>query len=99
MGSPIGNQNAKGNKGGGRKSAYQELAAARDAQSLFFDEQDQDKLEQKLRTGKFSVKDRFLLTAMEGDARILSNLSNKALPDVVKVEHEGEISHIISIDE
>lgn len=92
--------NFHGKKGrSGRKSAYAEHAAARDAQSLFFDEQSQEALEQKIRSGKFSIKDRFVLTAMEGDAKILSNLSNKALPDVLKVEHEGEVKHIISIDE
>lgn len=89
----------KGNKGGGRKSAYQERRDARDAESLFFDQQNQEELETKIRTGKFSVRDRYLLTAMEGDSRILSNLGNKTLPDVVKTEGEIKIKHIISVDE
>ena len=88
-----------GNKGGGRKTIREEVKEFRDAQSLFFEDQDQEKIETKVRSGKFSVKDRFILTAMEGDSRILSSLAKKALPDVLKVEHEGEVKHIISIDE
>lgn len=89
-----------GKKGrSGRKTMREEVKQFRDAQSLFFEEQDQEIIEQKVRTGKFSVKDRFILTAMEGDSRILSSLAKKALPDVLKVEHEGEVKHIISVDE
>jgi uncharacterized protein YjcR len=62
-GAPKGNTNAKGNKGGGRKSAYQELADALDAHSIFFNENDQEALEAKIRSAKYSLMDRLILTA------------------------------------
>jgi hypothetical protein len=76
-GAPKGNQNAKGNKGGGRKSAYQELADATDAHKIFFDVHDQEEIEAKIRTGKFSLKDRLILTGMEGDTASLQRRCTK----------------------
>lgn len=77
----------KGNKGGGRKSAYQELADATEAHKMFFEEQDQAELETKIQSGKFSLADRAKLNGMEGDTVILSNVMRKALPDVAKIDH------------
>ena len=87
MGAAKGNQNAKGNKGGGRKSAYQELADATEAYDIFFGEQDQGELEAKIASGKFSLADRFKLTGMEGDTVVLVTALKKAVPDVAKVDH------------
>lgn len=95
----MGNPNAKGklgNKGGGRKSAYQERAAAKDVETLFFGNINQEELEAKIRSGVFSVKDRYLLTAMEGDTKVLTSLSNKALPD--KVELSGDSENPVQIE-
>lgn len=77
----------KGNKGGGRKSAYQELADATEAYKMFFEPQDQEELERKIQSGKFSLADRVKLNGMEGDTVILSNVMRKALPDVAKIDH------------
>lgn len=88
MGAPKGSKNALGNKGGGRKSAYQERADARDADSMFYNEMNQEELERKIASGKFSIKDRLVLTAMEGDSIILSKVLQKVLPD--KLKHQGD---------
>lgn len=87
MGAPTGNQFAKGNKGGGRKSAYQELADATEAYRMLFEEQDQEELEAKISSGKFAVADRLKLTAMEGDSTVLLGIMKKALPELSKIDH------------
>jgi len=81
--------------GSGRKSAYQELKDARDTESLFFNELNQDELEAKIRTGKFSIRDRYLLTAMEGDTKILESLSKKVLPDKIDIKGQLNISQVL----
>jgi hypothetical protein len=96
MAAPKGNQNAKGNRGGGRKSAYQEIADAFDAYAIFFADYDQEELEGKIRTGKFSLKDRLILTGMEGDTAILAKTLHKAVPDMV--EHSGKGGAPITVE-
>lgn len=90
MAAPEGNQNALGNKGGGRKSAYQELADATEAYKLFFEEQNQEELERKIQSGNFSLADRFKLTGMEGDTSVLITSVKKALPDNLDLTSKGE---------
>lgn len=87
MGAPKGSKNALGNKGGGRKSAYQELADATEAHRIFFQEQSQAELEAKIQSGVFSLADRFKLTGMEGDTVVLVTAIKKAVPDVAKIDH------------
>lgn len=87
MGAPLGNQNKKG-KPGGRKSAYQELADATTLHTMFFGEQNQEEIEAKIRSGKFSVKDRFMLTAMEGAESLLRTHFAKVFPDKMEVKEE-----------
>lgn len=89
-GAPKGNQYAKGNKGGGRKSAYEELADALDAHKIFFEEHSQEELEAKIQSGKFSIKDRFLLNAMEGDTSTVLKAYQKAVPDMIDHTTKGE---------
>lgn len=95
MAGQIGNKNALGNRGGkkgfsGRKSAYEEVARALDAHAIFFEEQSQEELEIKIQSGTFSIKDRFLLTAMEGDSSIINKAYQKAVPDNVDITSKGE---------
>ena len=85
-----GNKNAVGNRGGGRKSAYQELADATEAFRIFFEEHDQAELEHKISSGKFSLKDRFVLTGMEGDTAVINKAYHKAVPDNVDVTSGGQ---------
>ncbi len=84
-----------GNKGGGRKSAYQELKDALDTQGMFFNDIKLEELEAKIRSGVYSVKDRYLLTAMEGDTKILDSLSKKILPDKVDLKGDLTISQVL----
>lgn len=81
--------------GAGRKSAYQELRDALDTQGMFFNDVDQELLEQKIRTGKFSIKDRYVLTALEGDTKILQSISNKVLPDKIDLKGNLSISEVL----
>lgn len=90
MGAPKGNKNAVGNEGGGRKSAYQELADASEAHKIFFEEHDQEEIETKIKSGKFSIKDRFILTAMEGDSSVINKAYHKAVPDSVDLTSGGK---------
>lgn len=90
MGAPKGSKNALGNKGGGRKSAYQELADATEAYRIFFAKHSQQELEDKIRSGNFSLADRFILTGMEGDSSVINKAYQKAVPDNVDVTSGGK---------
>lgn len=87
-GAPKGSKNALGH---GRKSAYSELADAKQLQDMFFGIHNQDELEQMIRTGKFSVKVRMMLTAMEGDTKALTAMFNKVFPDKMEVKDETSL--------
>lgn len=88
-----------GNKGGGRKSAYQERADAETLHRMYFDTAPQEEIEEKIRQGKASLKDRHILVGLEGDARVLNTIFNKVFPDKIIQENTGAIKHIVSIDE
>ncbi len=77
----MGNKNAVGNRGGGRKSAYQELADAALLREMFFGEFSRDELQAKIRSGEYSLKDRFVSEAFTGNERMLLALFNKAFPE------------------
>ena len=81
MGAPEGNKNAVGNKGGGRKSAYQEKANAELLHEMFFTPQDREEIQAKLKTGKYSLKDLFVSKGYAGNERVLLALFNKNFPD------------------
>jgi hypothetical protein len=93
-----GNKNAVGNKGGGRKSAYQEMQDASEAFKMFFDEANQEELEAKIQSGKFSLADRFKLTGMEGDTNVLVTTFKKVVPDLAKLEHTGKDGGTIEVE-
>lgn len=90
MAAPKGNKNAVGNSGGGRKSAYEELADALEAHKMFFEPQSQEEIEERIRSGHFSLADRAKLNAMEGDTAMLLGVMKKALPDVAKIDHTSK---------
>jgi hypothetical protein len=85
MGNPRGNP---GNKGGGRKSAYQEKADAELLWRMFMGELSKDELLQKLKTGKYSLKDVFVTKAFQGNERFLSDMFRKLFPDIVEQKEE-----------
>ena len=79
MSNPKGNP---GNKGGGRKSCYDEYKSAEWAHDVWNNDQVLEILEKKIASGKFSLKDRYLLKAMKGSEKILTDLSGKMLADL-----------------
>ncbi len=81
MAAPEGNQNAVGNKGGGRKSAYQEGADAAMLREMFLAPMSRDEVQAKLKSGKYSLKDLFVSKGYAGNERVLLALFNKNFPD------------------
>jgi hypothetical protein len=81
MAAPEGNQNAVGNKGGGRKSAYQENADAAMLREMFLTPMSRDEVQAKLKSGKYSLKDLFVSKGYAGNERMLLALFHKYFPD------------------
>jgi hypothetical protein len=77
----FGNQNAVGNKGGGRKSAYQENADASMLREMFLNPMSRDEVQAKLKSGKYSLKDLFVSKGYAGNERVLLALFHKYFPD------------------
>ena len=90
MSGTIGNKNAVGGKGNkrGRKSYMQEKADAEFLMHLFFDRVDQEEVETAIRSGKFSIKDRLILCALEGDTRVLDTIFKKLFPDKMEMSEK-----------
>jgi|ERR1051326_4432418 hypothetical protein len=74
----------------GRKSAREEFGKLKAAERIFFDEHNQEELEAKIRSGRFSLKDRFILNGMEGDTNIVNQAYKKAVPDNLDITSGGE---------
>lgn len=81
MGALKGNKNAVGNRGGGRKSAYQELADAQDLHDLWLKVHDRKALQKKINKGKYSVKEVFAAKALGGDMSAINKLLDKIFPN------------------
>ena len=94
MSNPNGNP---GNKGGGRKSAYQEKADAQFLADFFFKEHTKEELEEMVK-GNRSVSKLMLVKALAGNEKYTLAVFSKLFPD--KVDFKGELeTKIISIDE
>ena len=85
MSNPKGNP---GNKGGGRKSAYQERADARLLEEMFFNELCKEETLAKIRSGKYSLKDMFVSKAFDGNERFLGEMFRKLFPDKVETKED-----------
>ncbi len=81
MAAPLGNQNAVGNRGGGRKSAYQEGADAAMLREMFLTPMSREEVQAKLKSGKYSLKDLFVSKGYTGNERVLLALFHKFFPD------------------
>lgn len=92
MGAPAGNQNAISNKGGGRRSAYQEAESALWHSEKWEIDSDVPSLQAKLKSGKYSVRDVFLAKALQGNEKILGIFANKLLPDLHDVRTTGSLT-------
>lgn len=79
-----------GNRGGGRKSAYQEKADAELLAKMFFEKLDKEEVRAMLATGKYSLKDVFLSKGFTGNDRVLLAIFNKLFPD--KLIHSGTVA-------
>lgn len=87
---------AKGLKGrSGRKSAYQERGDADTLHRMYFNTPPQDELEARISSGKATLQDRHLLTAMEGDVKALNAIFSKVFPDKLNIKAEKNISDFL----
>jgi hypothetical protein len=99
MGALKGNKNGRGNHNSGRKSAYQERADALTLERMYFDTQEAEEVRRRIESGgEFSIKDRHVLNALEGDQKAITPIFNKVFPD--RIEHSGEVvSKVVRLDE
>ena|SRR3990167_5008761 len=74
-----------GNKGGSRKSAYQEHADQALLEKMFFEIISQKEVRKLLASGKYSLKDIFVSKGFSGNERILLAMFNKLFPDNLKL--------------
>lgn len=78
MAAPKGNRNALGNKGGGAHTVKE----VEWHQHRWEYDNEVQKLEAKIKTGVYAVRDVYLLRALKGDKDILKNLANKVLANL-----------------
>lgn len=98
QGNPKGNP---GNKGGGRKSAYQERVDAEWHEKVWKDQQDVDALIDKVRSRKYAGRDIAALKLLQGDKYLIGKFMDKLVPDLpqdvnVKGSLAIEISEVIA---
>lgn len=79
-----------GCRGGGRKSAYQEKANAELVWELFFNDHTIEEIKEKMKTGRYSIKDVFMVKAFSGSERLLSELFRKVFPDKTDNNFKGQ---------
>ena len=84
-----------GNSNSGRKSAYQENADAKTLAKMFFDEYTLEEIRSKLKSGKHSIQEAFMLKALEGSERHQVSIFQKVFPD--KFESTEEITLKIDV--
>lgn len=94
MGAAKGNQNAKGNPGGGRNSAYEESMMADLLKDAFFGGVDTDALAKEMKGKKLKLFQLTLARAIKND-RILLELFKKLYPD--KIEHSGGMENAFDV--
>lgn len=93
MGAPKGNQFAKGNKGGARKSAYQEHADQQYLMDLWFKKHTKDEIRELLsEAGEHSMSDAWLAKGLAGNVDIQKAIFNKLFPDNINMRMDGRIS-------
>lgn len=72
-----------GNRGGGRKSAYQERQDAEWLASVWTGDIDRAALAAKVASKRHSVRDVYLFKALMGNDKILASMADKILPDKI----------------
>ena len=86
MSNPNGNP---GNRGGGRKSAYQEMVDANMLWEVFNKEYTREELEKVLKSGKHSIKDTWIAKAYAGNERFIQQIIHKLFADKKQIEMGG----------
>ena len=74
----------------GRKSAYQEKADAELLWQMFFGELSRDEVQNKLKSGKYSLKDVWISKGFTGNERVLIEIFRKLFPDKQDITSGGE---------
>ena len=88
MGTNNGNHGIKGRSG--RKGAGMEWNNAQILHDMFFSDQGKDETLDKLKTGKYSLKDIFVSKSYSGNERFLLALFNKNFPDDLLTAESGK---------
>lgn len=78
-------------EGSGRKSAYEEAARAQLLAEMYYDPQDQEAIEKRITHGKYSIRDRHILNALEGEQNAITPLFNKLHPDKMEVKEDVKL--------
>lgn len=87
MSAPIGNKNALGNQGGGRKSAYDEIKEAEWLADVWNCDQDVESLRKKIEDEKvYSIKDMLVWKALNGNERALKKFADAIFPKKIDLE-------------
>lgn len=85
MSAPIGNKNALGNRGGGRKSAFDEIKEAEWLTDAWSCDQDVEALRNKIEVDQvYSVKDMLLWKALKGNVTALRRFADAILPSRIE---------------
>lgn len=110
MSAPIGNQNALGNRGGGRKSAYDEYKDARWLSEAWSNPVLIEELKNKIEVERcYSPQEMFLWKALNGDAAILKcfvgtifsqkNEQGDSCKEISQEEVEETIKRLVKLEE
>ena len=85
MGAPVGNKNAVGNKGGGRRSAYQERQDAERLKEIWTGDFNKTELMKKLQSGEYSPEFIWIVKAIQGNMVALKEMFKKIYPDNINL--------------
>jgi hypothetical protein len=94
MGAKKGEKRALGNKGGGRKSAYQELVDAEYWFKMWFKEVDVKELQRKVKKGKVSPEQRFILAMVEGRETTLITMFRRLFPEKFVLDNSSGLKEV-----
>lgn len=97
MAAPKGSHNAKGNKGGGRKSAYEERKDASFLWDIWLHPLKVDEINARIKKHECSISDLFIAKALNGSETVIMGIFNKLFPDSLNLrDPDGIAAGIIS---
>lgn len=93
MAGTVGNTNAQGNRGGGRKSAREELADIQDLLKIWDGSYGTvEDLKKKIDSGKFGAKDMFAARCLSGESKYMAKLVDKLFANRSHVAVDADVS-------